>query len=163
MKQPLNPTKAGVRFTYTPPSQTPLVGPHWVVAIVYVHYIPCTCIIWKYIIIYLTSISIRIKVNIFLQKDKKWIMICSAECCFVKYRTLNEANRAINVFNGQYTFPGVSFLLCYEVKLIYPLRNCWSPLTQFVYISCLQSEFPLTVRYADGERERLGNCFAVSV
>lgn len=46
------------------------------------------------------------------------------ECCFVKYRTLNEANRAINVFNGQYTFPG--------------------------------SEFPLTVRYADGERERLG-------
>ncbi|CAN4075991.1 unnamed protein product [Withania somnifera] len=46
------------------------------------------------------------------------------ECCFVKYRTLEEANRAILAFNGRFTFPG--------------------------------SEFPLTIRYADGERERLG-------
>ncbi|MCD9646493.1 hypothetical protein HAX54_036365 [Datura stramonium] len=46
------------------------------------------------------------------------------ECCFVKYRTLDEANRAIGSFNGRYTFPG--------------------------------GELPLTIRYADGERERLG-------
>lgn len=46
------------------------------------------------------------------------------ECCFVKYRTLDEAKRAIVAFNCRYTFPG--------------------------------GEFPLTIRYADGERERLG-------
>ncbi|MCD7450480.1 hypothetical protein HAX54_006551 [Datura stramonium] len=28
------------------------------------------------------------------------------QCCFVKYRTLDEANRAIGSFNGRYTFPG---------------------------------------------------------
>ncbi|KAJ8552671.1 hypothetical protein K7X08_020064 [Anisodus acutangulus] len=46
------------------------------------------------------------------------------ECCFVKYRTLDEANRAIEAFHGRYIFPG--------------------------------GEVPLTIRYADGERERLG-------
>lgn len=28
------------------------------------------------------------------------------ECCFVKYRTIEEANRAIVAINGRYTFPG---------------------------------------------------------
>ncbi|XP_059307873.1 flowering time control protein FCA isoform X2 [Lycium ferocissimum] len=46
------------------------------------------------------------------------------ECCFVKYRTLDEANRAIGAFHGRYIFPG--------------------------------GEVPLTIRYADGERDRLG-------
>lgn len=31
-----------------------------------------------------------------------------AECCFVKYATLEEANAAIDTLNGQYTFSGVS-------------------------------------------------------
>ncbi|XP_070021152.1 flowering time control protein FCA [Nicotiana sylvestris] len=47
------------------------------------------------------------------------------ECCFVKYSTLDEADRAIGAFHGRYTFPG--------------------------------GEVPLIIRYADGERERLGS------
>lgn len=50
-------------------------------------------------------------------------MIYSAECCFVKYRTLDEANRAIVAFNGRYTFPGVSSFSAIKFKMIYPLKK----------------------------------------
>ncbi|CAI9104875.1 OLC1v1003659C2 [Oldenlandia corymbosa var. corymbosa] len=46
------------------------------------------------------------------------------DCCFVKYATLEEADRAIGALNDRYTFPG--------------------------------SLYPVKVRYADKEKERLG-------
>ncbi|XP_057461648.1 flowering time control protein FCA-like isoform X2 [Actinidia eriantha] len=61
-------------------------------------------------------------VEVVLLKDKRTGQ--QGECCFVKYATLEEADRAIGALHDQYTFPA-----------------------GFV---------PLKVRYADGERERLG-------
>ncbi|XP_059625561.1 flowering time control protein FCA-like isoform X2 [Cornus florida] len=65
--------------------------------------------------------------NIFevvLLKDKRTGQ--QQECCFVKYTTVEEADRAIGALHNQYTFPG--------------------------------GVVPIRVRYAEGERERLGNC-----
>lgn len=36
------------------------------------------------------------------------ILFVLAECCFVKYATLEEADRAIGALHDRYTFPGVS-------------------------------------------------------
>ncbi|KAA8549064.1 hypothetical protein F0562_000748 [Nyssa sinensis] len=63
-------------------------------------------------------------VEIVLLKDKRTGQ--QQECCFVKYATLEEADRAIGALHNQYTFPG--------------------------------GVVPIKVRYAEGERERLGNC-----
>lgn len=35
-------------------------------------------------------------------------MFTSAECCFVKYANMEEADRAIKALNNQRTLPGVS-------------------------------------------------------
>ncbi|KAK2968325.1 hypothetical protein RJ640_021714 [Escallonia rubra] len=56
------------------------------------------------------------------------------ECCFVKYGTLEEADRAIGALNFQYTFYGVSS----------------------IGAETGSSMLPIKVRYADKERERIG-------
>ncbi|KAI7983455.1 Flowering time control protein FCA [Camellia lanceoleosa] len=62
-------------------------------------------------------------VEVVLLKDKRTGQ--QQECCFVKYATLEEADRAIGTLHNRYTFPGGMMI-------------------------------PIKVRYADGERERLG-------
>lgn len=61
-------------------------------------------------------------VEVVLLKDKRTGQ--QQECCFVKYATLEEADRAVRALHNQYTFPG--------------------------------GVMPIKVKYADGERERLG-------
>ncbi|KAL3517355.1 hypothetical protein ACH5RR_019944 [Cinchona calisaya] len=61
-------------------------------------------------------------VEIVLIRDKRTGQ--QGECCFVKYATLDEADRAIGALHDRYTFPG--------------------------------GVTPLTVRYADGQKERNG-------
>lgn len=73
----------------------------------------------------------------------------------MKYATVDEAERAIRSLNNQYTFPGVS----YSASWI----NNTKPLCAVVYVIDLhifffQEHAPLTVKYADRERERLGGC-----
>ncbi|CAK9152875.1 unnamed protein product [Ilex paraguariensis] len=63
-------------------------------------------------------------IEVILLKDKRTGQ--QQECCFVKYATLDAADRAIGALNSQYTFP-------------------WGMM-------------PIKVKYADGERERLGIC-----
>ncbi|KAK4406913.1 Flowering time control protein FCA [Sesamum angolense] len=60
--------------------------------------------------------------EVVLLKDKRTGL--QQECCFVKYATIEQAERAIGAFHSQYTFPG--------------------------------AVIPIKVKYADGERERLG-------
>ncbi|KAL0371562.1 UNVERIFIED_CONTAM: Flowering time control protein FCA [Sesamum angustifolium] len=61
--------------------------------------------------------------EVVLLKDKRTGL--QQECCFVKYATIEQAERAIGAFHSQYTFPG--------------------------------AVIPIKVKYADGERERLGD------
>ncbi|XP_011079531.1 flowering time control protein FCA [Sesamum indicum] len=61
--------------------------------------------------------------EVVLLKDKRTGL--QQECCFVKYATIEQAERAIGAFHSQYTFPGALI--------------------------------PIKVKYADGERERLGS------
>ncbi|KAL0436002.1 UNVERIFIED_CONTAM: Flowering time control protein FCA [Sesamum radiatum] len=61
--------------------------------------------------------------EVVLLKDKRTGL--QQECCFVKYATIEQAERAIGAFHSQYTFPGAAI--------------------------------PIKVKYADGERERLGS------
>ncbi|XP_024985195.1 flowering time control protein FCA isoform X2 [Cynara cardunculus var. scolymus] len=69
-------------------------------------------------------------VEVALIKDKRTgqqqghTLFASAGCCFIKYATSEEADRAIRALHNQYTLPG--------------------------------GVGPIQVRYADGERERLG-------
>ncbi|XP_071922644.1 uncharacterized protein [Coffea arabica] len=62
-------------------------------------------------------------VEIVLIRDKRTGQ--QGECCFVKYATIEEADRAIRALHDRYTFPG--------------------------------GVAPLTVRYADGQKERYGS------
>ncbi|KAF8039731.1 hypothetical protein BT93_B2065 [Corymbia citriodora subsp. variegata] len=62
--------------------------------------------------------------------------------CFVKYATLEEADRAIIALNNKYTFPGEGS----AVKVRYADGERVAP----------QPFPPIKVRHADGERERLG-------
>jgi len=74
--------------------------------------------------------------------------LTSAGCCFVKYATSEEADRAIRALHNQYTLPGVSPLLLEQSGMLNSLNH--SSLH-------FQGVGPIQVRYADGERERLGN------
>lgn len=69
-------------------------------------------------------------------------------CCFIKYPTSEEADRAIGALHNQYTLPGVSFFFCSPTPEGRYLILHFSLLCQAVG--------PIQVRYADGERERLG-------
>ncbi|KAK9992066.1 hypothetical protein SO802_027051 [Lithocarpus litseifolius] len=72
-------------------------------------------------------------------------------CCFIKYATSDEADRAIRALHNQHTLPGVSFLAGIISNLVCKLI-CGSFTHSFVF----QGVGPIQVRYADGERERLG-------
>ncbi len=73
----------------------------------------------------------------------------------MKYATVDDAERAIRSLNNQYTFPGVSSSSSW-IKYTKPLSAvvCVFDFHFFFY----QEHAPLIVKYADGERERLGNC-----
>ncbi|KAJ0857408.1 putative RNA recognition motif domain, WW domain, RNA-binding domain superfamily [Helianthus annuus] len=70
-------------------------------------------------------------IEVALIKDKRTgqqqgnTVFASAGCCFIKYATSEEADRAIRALHNQYTLPG--------------------------------GVGPIQVRYADGERERIGS------
>ncbi|KAI6694581.1 hypothetical protein NL676_022291 [Syzygium grande] len=64
--------------------------------------------------------------------------------CFVKYATLEEADRAIIALNNSYTFAGEGTAI--KVRYADGERERLGP----------QSLPPIKVRHADGERERLG-------
>ena len=83
---------------------------------------------------------------------------CGFTCagsCFVKYATVDEAERAIRSLNNQYTFPGVS----YSASWINKTKPLCAVVCVFdLHIFFFQEHAPLTVKYADRERERLGGC-----
>ncbi|KAK3415365.1 hypothetical protein EUGRSUZ_H00995 [Eucalyptus grandis] len=66
--------------------------------------------------------------------------------CFVKYATLEEADRAIIALNNKYTFPGEGSAV--KVRYADGERERLAPPQPFP---------PVKVRHADGEQERLGH------
>lgn len=76
-----------------------------------------------------------------------------AGCCFIKYATSDEADRAIRALHNQRTLPGVS-LVWSNINYMSWSLNFEST---FSYMCFSQGVGPIQVRYADGERERLGN------
>lgn len=73
----------------------------------------------------------------------------------MKYATVDDAEGAIKALNGQYTFAGVSASVS--------RKKCMKPLVAFgqpyIYVFAFFQELaPVVVKYADSERERLGNC-----
>lgn len=87
-------------------------------------------------------------------------LFASAGCCFIKYATAEEADRAIRALHNQYTLPGVSifciFFIFTRIHIVLELDDiCWDAWREQLYF--LQGMGPIQVRYADGERERLGN------
>lgn len=82
------------------------------------------------------------------------ILFTYAGCCFIKYATSEEANRAIRGLHNQRTLPGVSSLAdMHSAVNVMRLHVVWQSDHSHVF----QGVGPIQVRYADGERERLGN------
>lgn len=77
----------------------------------------------------------------------------STGCCFVKFATSEEADRAIRALHNQVTLPGVRSVLLVRSYLF----NLMPPLFEHPHVWVFQGLGPIQVRYADGERERLGN------
>ncbi|CAN1195108.1 Flowering time control protein FCA [Linum perenne] len=70
--------------------------------------------------------------------------------CFVKYATSEEADRAIKALHNQHTLPGVSSICAFAFSscmIIVGFQPCYF---------FLQGNAPIRVKYADGERVRLG-------
>lgn len=74
-------------------------------------------------------------------------LLAYAGCCFIKYASSEEADRAIGALHNQYTLPGVYI----HIFCNFPC----APIC-LIYSSVIQAAGPIQVRYADGERERLG-------
>lgn len=83
----------------------------------------------------------------------------AAGCCFIKYATSEEADRAIHALHNQYTLPGVSTFCISFIwyNLLVNILVILVKVQSIIICNFVQGLGPIQVRYADGERERLGN------
>ncbi|KAL0420148.1 UNVERIFIED_CONTAM: Flowering time control protein FCA [Sesamum radiatum] len=71
--------------------------------------------------------------EVVLLKDKRTGL--QQECCFVKYATIEQAERAIGAFHSQYTFPGVS----YFIRLV-DFKRSFGAHVHKLYVGCLNRQ-----------------------